>query len=141
MGIDLVEIRARQLAPLSEATRASMALGFSDEVIPDPVKEPNRRSAVVHLTLASNAAKGSVGCFEIDVRLRVTFSKETEATIPESDAEAFLSLNGLYAAWPYVRELLSSTVSRMGYPPFVLDPLVIRAEPDAAPALAKAPKK
>lgn len=34
--------------------------------------------------------------------------------------DAFVSLNGLYNAWPYLRELVQSTAGRMGLPPVVL---------------------
>lgn len=65
----------------------------------------------------------------------------------KEDLEAFAEVNGLFNAWPYWRELLSSTVTRMG----VLSPpaptLRIRQEPSkegsarevAAPTTSQSP--
>lgn len=51
---------------------------------------------------------------------------------------AFAHLNGMYNAWPYLRELVQNTTSRMTLPPVVLP--VFRVGPEAAASAPKAPK-
>jgi preprotein translocase subunit SecB len=55
-------------------------------------------------------------------------------TFSESDVLQFAQANGALHSWPFVRELLHSLTSRMGYPPFTLP--VMHFQPKAE---AKAP--
>jgi hypothetical protein len=49
-----------------------------------------------------------------------------EGPIAETDLKVFAQANGAYHSWPFVRELLHTTTSRMGYPPFVLPVLTFK---------------
>jgi preprotein translocase subunit SecB len=52
--------------------------------------------------------------FELCYRLPSDFAPE------EADLSSFAEMNGVYNAWPYWREYIQSTISRMNLPPVVL---------------------
>ena len=52
--------------------------------------------------------------------------KLTTTGLPNELVEQFGKINGIFNAWPYWRELLQSTLQRMGLPPIVL-PLLTAA--------------
>jgi len=56
----------------------------------------------------------------VDVTYLLVYRTEGSDPIDESDLEHFANANGAYNSWPFVRELLHSMTSRMGFPPFVL---------------------
>jgi preprotein translocase subunit SecB len=63
------------------------------------------------------------------VRLVYTFS----ARVPSnSDLQEFAKVNGVYNAWPYLREIVHSTTLRMGIPPLMLPLFRITAVPQIA---------
>lgn len=41
---------------------------------------------------------------------------QLRGSVEEADAEAFARVNAVFNAWPYWRELVQSTISRMGFP-------------------------
>ncbi len=51
------------------------------------------------------------------VRLVYAFSG---AVPPKADLEQFAKVNGIYNAWPYLREIVQSTTTRMGIAPLML---------------------
>ncbi|WP_394512536.1 protein-export chaperone SecB [Priestia aryabhattai] len=71
--------------------------------------------------------------FEIDLQLELTYSidekklialkegnKEDLKILFEQEIKEFSSRNVPVNAWPYVRELVSSLTTRMGYPPLLI---------------------
>jgi preprotein translocase subunit SecB len=65
------------------------------------------------------------GTFELNYRRILEGAEVT----PE-DAGVFARINGFYNAWPYIREIVGSFFTRMGYPPLTLASLVIATRPD-----------
>ena len=53
--------------------------------------------------------------------------------ISSDDARVFAEVNGLHNAWPYFRELVSTTFGRFGYLPFTIDSLVLTPDEHSAP--------
>lgn len=68
-----------------------------------------------------------------------------EAVVTLEDAQLFARINGIYNAWPFLRETVNSMFTRLGYLPYTLDSLVIapahEPEKKAKVARAAAPKK
>ena len=60
-----------------------------------------------------------------------------EGDVADDDATLFSKINGVYNAWPYMRELVANTFTRMGYPPFTMESLVIAPQPDEHKVAAK----
>jgi hypothetical protein len=65
--------------------------------------------------------------------MHVTFALEYHSgeisRFPDSVLEEFARVNGVYNAWPYLREYVQTTVSRMNLPPLLLP--LLRVGPPA----------
>lgn len=48
------------------------------------------------------------------------FRPEDRGDIDQSEAEVFARVNGIYNAWPYLREYVHTSLVRLGLPPFEL---------------------
>ncbi len=64
------------------------------------------------------------------ISIRLAFELEyrrvaKDVPIADSDLERFARINGVYNAWPYIRELVASSIMRLGYPALTLPSLVI----------------
>lgn len=70
--------------------------------------------------------------------LEYTISGDSPTDDLEASLGAFARINGIYNAWPYFREVVQSTVSRMGLPPLVIPvyrvPSPSRRSTDTPPA-------
>lgn len=58
--------------------------------------------------------------YELYARFRLLYSIEEEAELDEADVNQFANWNGVFNAWPYWREYLSSTINRAQLPRFVV---------------------
>ncbi len=47
-------------------------------------------------------------------------SGDSTTEIDDECVKAFGKINGLYNCWPYIREIIQSTLTRLGLPPFAL---------------------
>ena len=63
------------------------------------------------------------------IRLVYGFSAPTPA---QADLDAFAKVNGVYNAWPYLREIVQSTTMRMGIAPLMLPMFRVGPKPQAA---------
>lgn len=59
-------------------------------------------------------------CVSIDSTFLVSYTAEDLTGLGAENFDSFGALNGVFNAWPYWRELLHNTISRMGLPAFVL---------------------
>ena len=57
----------------------------------------------------------------------LTYSVPDQTGLTQEHFDAFAEMNGVFNAWPYFREFLHSSLSRMGLPPFTLPVLRIGA--------------
>lgn len=73
-------------------------------------------------------------------RLQYAFNVKGGPPADERDSffAAFANVNGMFNAWPYVRELVHSTVARMGLPPMILPVYRVASE---TPRKVEAPPK
>jgi hypothetical protein len=70
---------------------------------------------------------------EVTARIRVEYTRPNErGQFDRDDADVFARVNGIYNAWPYLREFVQTSLGRLGLPPFEL-PLL---RPGAAAGLA-----
>lgn len=72
-----------------------------------------------------------VALLNVTANYRVSY--EISGRASQADLEAFAQ-NAVHNSWPYWRELLSSTMGRMGFTPFVLPTLQVRMRTPAARA-------
>lgn len=77
--------------------------------------------AIFNFELAHDTDK-SKGSPPVIIRAIFTLSYDVNDfdSLTESDLAAFGRMNGIYNAWPFWRELVYSTLSRMGMPPLTL---------------------
>lgn len=73
-------------------------------------------------------------------RLEYAFNVKGGPPADERDSffSAFANVNGMFNAWPYARELVHSTVARMGLPPMILP--VYRVASETPRKVEAAPK-
>lgn len=60
---------------------------------------------------------------QVMIRARVSIEYAAQpgrGQVQKEDAEAFARVNGIYNAWPYLREYVQSSLLRLGLPPFEL---------------------
>lgn len=60
---------------------------------------------------------------QVTIRARVSLeytAKTDRGEVQREDAETFGRVNGIYNAWPYLREYVQSSLLRLGLPPFEL---------------------
>lgn len=58
---------------------------------------------------------------DVSATVRVEyFRPEDRGDIDQSEAEVFARVNGIYNAWPYLREYVQTSLVRLGLPPFEL---------------------
>ena len=59
-------------------------------------------------------------CVSVESTFLVSYTAENLTGLKAENFDSFGALNGVFNAWPYWRELLHNTISRMGLPAFVL---------------------
>jgi hypothetical protein len=64
---------------------------------------------------------------EIDVTLALSYSLPNAVDFTDDVLEEFAKVNGVFNAWPYLREYVQATSTRMSLPPLVLP--VFRVQP------------
>jgi hypothetical protein len=75
---------------------------------------------------------------EAKIKYLIHYRLKGEGVPSAQDVEAFAAVNGAYHAWPFVRELIFSLTSRMGFQGFTLpvlsfhNPKQNKSEPSAA---------
>jgi len=68
---------------------------------------------------------------------RIVYTLIGDEPADQSDIDQFAKANGAYHSWPFVREMIFSLTSKMGFPPYTLPVLVYRpkaSQPKAAAA-------
>ncbi|GJM43216.1 MAG: hypothetical protein DHS20C21_00580 [Gemmatimonadota bacterium] len=65
----------------------------------------------------------------IGARYELAYSLQADSAPSDEELKAFAAANGIFNAWPYWREFVQSTASRMGLPPVVLPLLKVGTPP------------
>jgi preprotein translocase subunit SecB len=81
---------------------------------------------LVTLEISLQRAEGEQPWAVLSVTVRLLY--EFPAELPsKEEIEGFARLNGTFNAWPYLREIVQSTTTRMGIPPLILPLYRIKA--------------
>ena len=75
------------------------------------------------------APKGNECAFRVEAQFLLAYTAENLTGLKRPNYKEFGLLNGVYNAWPYWREFLQSTFTRMGLPSFTIP--VFRIAPTA----------
>jgi hypothetical protein len=81
-----------------------------------------RTSLGAKLSAKSTPSQNALATVECAFDLAYWLSAEHRPKAEERDRyfQAFANVNGIYNVWPYFRELVHSTVARMGLPPLII---------------------
>jgi len=66
------------------------------------------------------SGEGETDIFRIESSFSLDYRMSGDEPAGVEEVAAFAKVNGIYNAWPYWREYVQSTASRMGLPPLVL---------------------
>lgn len=67
-----------------------------------------------------SAERAPIPPLAIEVEFALTYVLTSDDEIDSEKVEAFGQMNGVYNAWPYIRELVQSTLTRMSLPSLTL---------------------
>lgn len=93
----------------------------------EPPSEDHRIVVLVDLELRMEPLD-TPGEFDLHATFELVYSAPRDETSEPLALEHFAKLNGVHTVWPYWRELVQSSVSRVGLGPLVLP--VFRVEPE-----------
>ena len=138
--IALTEVSAKRSAPYERDSVARLTLSTATDAVANLRGEGETLSVQVKFEVLAIAPDTPDG----QPRVQVTGVFALEYVRSDKDAryepghfEVFARLNGVYNAWPYIREVVSNAFSRLGYPRLTLEPLIINARPAEAKAIKK----
>ena len=66
---------------------------------------------------------------KVECAFQATYNLSPEFQLSTEHAEAFLNGNAIFNTWPYFREYLQSSLTRMGYPALVAPFVVMKPKP------------
>jgi preprotein translocase subunit SecB len=135
--IELSELHASRLVSLTKAPDVSFHISVEDRATASVVNEGKTLLIKVDFKLVARAGEdeASPKLIEIAGVFDLSYGRQLPSDkfpLSDEDAQLFGRVNGVYNAWPYMREVVTSCVSRLGYPPLTLFPLVISPEPKEA---------
>ena len=85
-----------------------------------------------------SADAGATTDVAVNVSFELTYRVPDNIATTEEQLAAFANVNGVFNAWPYFREFVHASLSRMGLPPFILP--VYRVSPLMQETADKKPK-
>lgn len=77
----------------------------------------------------------------VDCRYEAVYQLRPGFPITAAHGKAFADGNALFQIWPFFREFLQNSLTRMGHPPYAAPFLVIRPQPKASPSPKSKSKK
>ncbi len=136
VNVCLVDVLVRRLVPAQEMDRTEFRYDVNTKTSTQVLEDGQTLVAQVGFQVLLRPAEPAEnptlrliveGTFELTLRK----ISEQFPTPSSQQAETFADINGVFMAWPYVRELVSSMFARVGYPALTLESLTIGSRPDA----------
>ncbi|HWB08381.1 MAG TPA: hypothetical protein VG826_04120 [Pirellulales bacterium] len=117
-GIALSDARVRRrVGDLPDSIR--LTYGFRDKYSFEP--ESKELSVLVQFMLGASPSdvpdENADACFRLEAAFSLRYEMSGDEPCDDDQLKAFARMNGIYNAWPYWREYVQSTVSRMGLAP------------------------
>lgn len=136
--VTLASIDARRTVPAAQAFASQPEIKIEDSARALLLDDGKRILVTVQFGITAGLPKDDAfspvlsvgGSFELEYHRMLEGAKFADA-----DAQTFARINGVYNAWPYMREVVSSLFARLGYPPLTLESLVVAPQPEDAPEL------
>ena len=136
--VDIREIRliALQMDLKGDPARAGLVPMYEHSCAPAKV-EGNTIEVACSYTFQVRSEHEDLAAASMTYRIVYTLIGEEPAD--QSDIDQFAKANGAYHSWPFVREMIFSLTSKMGFPPYTLPVLIYRpkapTKPDPEPAM------
>ena len=118
--LQLLELVAR-VGPTSEDTPAKVRL------LQEATAELDKKKLLISVRAGfsfladhGDSTGGADPAIVVRARYLVVYSVDSIDGLDDQHIDSFGRLNGLYNSWPFWRELLQNTLSRMNLPPFML---------------------
>lgn len=120
-GIRLLRTTANNSVDLSKPPDGmeplSVTIEFSAEGRPTP---PQKLSFVVEYKITAKRPSGRESEVELGCAFELLYSIPDEVKPTQEEIQAFADTNVVYNSWPYWREFVQNTITRMGLPPLTL---------------------
>ncbi|MCI0701749.1 MAG: hypothetical protein L0241_11755, partial [Planctomycetia bacterium] len=100
--------------------RIELKFGAESRVQDDDDEQSLRIVVDVHFSISGKTVDSEREALRIDTALRLTYTLSSNDGLTDEHIAAFGELNGVYNAWPFLREYVQSTTIRMGLPPLTL---------------------
>lgn len=137
--VALAELSVRRAQPfyvLAEDDTARLSVNVEDSADAALVKDG--AELIVHVLFKVLAKQSDQEVVTVAGQFDLRYERQfDEGKVSEDDAKLFSKINGVYNAWPYMRELVANTFTRLGYPPFTMESLVIAPQPEDKKVTAK----
>jgi hypothetical protein len=126
-GIRLVRSQVRRDVLEDADIPETVALGHGVKVKHGFDPEAKRIAVFVTFLVSGKAGcdEESPDVFRVEASFGLDYTLTDDEPAGEEEVAAFAKLNGIYNAWPYWREYVQSTASRMGLPALVLPVLTV----------------
>ena len=107
---------AREAAISDEPSLVEYAVDTKSEHF----QEEKTISVFVRLRLNAKSPKSEASSINAVIEFNISYSVNGDAPITKDELSSFGRLNGVYNAWPYIREIVQNLFVRMALPPLVL---------------------
>ncbi|MBL8800508.1 MAG: hypothetical protein JNN27_00815 [Planctomycetes bacterium] len=139
---EFLEYSVKRELPFREASRKSPLVFVRDDAVGKLSTDGATVEVVVkfHVSLKESNAEDALGMLVVQGAIELAYARTADGPSPtQEDVDCFARINGVYNAWPYIREATSVGFARVGYLPYTLDSLVIGAKPEGAEVAANTP--
>ncbi len=119
-SIDLEEISIRNFSVKTDEAQFGKEYKLSIKSKFDHRQEENRLTFYFQFTLSAQAPDKEKAAIKIIPQYKIWYSKNPETQIDPEFFEIFPEASLKFIVWPYFRELVQNTISRMNLPPLVL---------------------
>jgi len=128
--VRLIHCACHQTPKAAQAKKFNARLNRRPRVEVDPAN--NSIAVIAHFEFVGNDAQAEdkEPAFHIAADFLVLYAANSLDGLGDDNYKNFAHLNGIYNAWPYWREFLHNTMSRMELKPFLLPVFRIAGPPE-----------
>jgi len=137
---EFLEYSVKRELPFREASRKSPFVFVRDDAVGKLSTDGASVEVVVkfQVSLKESTAEDARDMLVVQGAIELAYARATEGPSPtQEEVDCFARINGVYNAWPYIREATSAGFARVGYLPYTLDSLVVGAKPEASEVVSQ----
>lgn len=137
----LAELNAKRVRPFDAvASQEDARIRFNLEDAAEAALSEDGAVIVANVRFVASALDVGGAVLTVTAQFELRYERQvSDVGVSTEDVKLFASINAVYNAWPYMRELVANTFTRFGYPPFTMESLVISPAPDESKALSRSP--